>query len=187
MAKEVICVVCKQKNNKEKMRYIKSIKRYVHHGKCYKKYVEHKRFKEKENQELTDLVETIKEVHGIKVIPRQFFSYLQDLRNDSVLFGKLKKKYKQGIPYPIIAATYKYCESDIRYWINKKEFDNILNELKYCLAIVKNKIDIVDRKMQKTKERSNVEKRVKNQKQLQKPDSNNKSKGVDELDISDLL
>jgi hypothetical protein len=123
--------------------------RKYYHIDCYPKYKVEKEFKEKEYEQLVKLVDTILEVHKIKNIPNQFYPFIQDLRNGTVLFGKNKKRYKDGYPYSLIAKTYEFCRESIEYWKKNKDFDSTMGELKYCWAIINDKINVVKKKEEK--------------------------------------
>ncbi|MCR8641416.1 hypothetical protein NV379_01990 [Paenibacillus sp. N1-5-1-14] len=151
----VICQWCRNKDEKSLM--IKDTKGYYHNGKgCYKSLLDDKEFKRIEREKQTKLAEKIAEVYeleNIQLIPSQFYPYLQDIRNDSKLFGKLGKSYKNGIPYDGIAYTYDYCKDAIREAHRTKEFKNFLMELRYGLAIVKN--NLVDAKEHSIRQHKN--------------------------------
>jgi hypothetical protein len=156
---EVKCQVCGKKNEKSEMKKITTGKKTktnkYYHPSCHQKHLKEKEFKQQEWQELDDLCELIKSIHGIESIPKQLFPDLQALRNGDVLYGKVKKKYKNGVKFRGIFLTYQYCADQIRYWKNKKEFKNTLSELRYGLAIVRNSVDDARndyRKKQKAKE-----------------------------------
>lgn len=142
MARQVKCQQCGQKGDKEKMIQEKS-KKYYHAEVCHGKFIKQQEFKTKEREELHNLVELIKDIHDKEVIPGGFFPYLQGLRNGDVLFGKVKKQYKKGVSFNLIADTYEYCKDKIDWAKKNKRFDDTMQELKYGLAIVKNNIDKV--------------------------------------------
>lgn len=128
--------------------------KYYHHN-CYEYYLKEQEFKEQERLKLDELCETIKVIHNIEIIPKQIFSDIQALRNGDVLYGKVKKQYKNGLKYEAIKITYEYCAEQIRYWKNKKEFKNVQSELRYGLAIVRNSVEDAKRdyrERQKSKE-----------------------------------
>lgn len=185
---QVKCQWCKNKDEKETMtsEQVGKQNKYYHPN-CYDQYLIDKEFKQQERLELDSLVEIIKRVHDIKIIPNQFYPYLQQLRNDDVLFGKLKKQYKQGVSYKVITDTYEYCQKDIAWAKGNKDFNGTLQELKYGLAIIKNKIDQVlvrQQQLELEKERSN---RISENKYISTNDVNYKKKNDDELDISEFL
>lgn len=129
-------------------------KNSYYHPECYPKFKEEKDFKNKESDELDKLVKTILEVHEIDSLPQQFFPYIQDLRNGTIIRGRNKKKYKEGYPYSLIAKTYKYKEETIKYWKKRKERDfkgSTMSELKYCWAIINDNISAV-KKLEEKKE-----------------------------------
>ncbi|PYY28217.1 hypothetical protein [Paenibacillus illinoisensis] len=119
-------------------------KRYYHKECCHEKYLKEKAFKANERLEMDSLAATIAKVHKLKTvstIPNTFYPYIQELRNDSVLFGRVNKRYKQGITYRTIENTYQYCSEKIEWAKGNKEFKNLMSELRYCFAIVKNNIE----------------------------------------------
>ncbi|MNX90085.1 hypothetical protein D3C86_1221190 [compost metagenome] len=123
---------------------IREDKRYYHKVFCHEKYLQDKEFKQLEREQMDDLVSTIIKVHklqGRASIPHTFYPFVQDIRNDSQLFGRMDKRYKQGVTYKVIEDTYEYCSDKIEWARGNKEFKNILSELKYCLAIVRNNIE----------------------------------------------
>lgn len=119
-------------------------KRYYHREYCHDKWVRDRAFKEKEKEEMDSLINTIVKLHklnSVATFPRSFYPFIQELRNDSVLFGKIERRYKEGLTYKIIEDTYLYCSEKIEWARGNKEFKNIMSELKYCFAIVKNNIE----------------------------------------------
>ncbi|WP_226035742.1 hypothetical protein [Aquibacillus saliphilus] len=137
------CQYCKNKDIDEKMvivKHGKQNKRY-HKVECYDLYIKDQEFKQQEKLELDELVEVIKEVHGIEVVPPQFFSYLQDLRNGNQLFGKVgQKKSKSGYSYKAISMTYEENKDTINWAKNNRDFNGTMNLLKYTRAIVADKV-----------------------------------------------
>lgn len=122
--------------------------KYIH-PECFPLYLKDKEFKEQENRELQELLETIKQIHRIDLIPPAFYPFIQEVRNGDVLFGKIEKKYKEGIPYQIIDYTYEFCDEKIAWAKANKQFNNVLSELKYGLAIVKNNVENAKKEMSK--------------------------------------
>ncbi len=113
----------------------------IHKVDCYRKYEQEKEFKKKEREELDELVEVIKETHDIGIIPNQFFSHLQDIRNGNELFGKVgQKKSKDGYTYKVIAETYKDCQDSINWAKANKDFKNAMGMLLYTKAIIKDNV-----------------------------------------------
>ena len=161
---------CQWCNTKDRDEKVKDKKGY-YHKKCFDEFLEYKKFKEKEKQDFALLLETICKIHRIDLIPNQFYPFLQEIRNGSVLFGKVKKSYKEGIEYNIIKQTYEYCQDNINWAKNNKEFKDTLQELKYGLAIIKNNINKIVQREKK-----------KNEEQRRKI----KTENIDELDESNI-
>lgn len=189
----VKCQICGLKSDKLLM-VQESDKKYYHAENCHSSYVTKKAFKKKEAEAKLQLSLKIAEVYELesyKLIPSSIYAHIEDIRNDSTLFGKLGKNYKAGIPYEGIAYTYEFCKDRIRDSRRRVEFKNFMAELKYGLVIVRN--NLVDAKnhaiQQKRNEKLNEIVIVEN-------DDNyitsvtpvfNTEKKKDELDISDML
>jgi hypothetical protein len=136
---EVVTIVSPTTQKKRNLRYCKDD--------CYDSYLKEREFKRIEREELDYLTDVILKVHGIEVIPKQFFPHLQDIRNGSILFGKIKRKQKKGYSYKVIAETYKHVEESIDWAKKTKTFNDTMSELKYGLAIVCNNLSLVRDKL----------------------------------------
>lgn len=132
----------------------KNTKKYYHKD-CYVEHLKDKEFKEIERQELDKLVEVIKEIYGVKTIPNSAYPFLQDLRNGNKFFGKYDYKYKQGYTYDLIAETFNFCSDTIEYWNGVKSFNGFVSALRYGLAIVCDKLSIVENR-RKSQERQQL-------------------------------
>lgn len=167
----------------------KQTKKYYHKD-CFVEHLKDKEFKKKESEELDKLVEVIKKIYGAKVIPNNAYPYLQDLRNGTKFFGKNDYKYKQGYTYDLIAETFEYCSDTIEYWNAKKTFNGFTNALRYGLAIVCDKLSIVEeRRKQREKQRLAIEKHLENVNENDQifEESFKKKKPSKHTDISDFL
>ena len=148
--REVKCVYCEKYDNKDIMTNLK--KRYIHYE-CMEKHKKDIEFKKREKKELDRLVEYIKEVHNIKVIPNTFYAPIQDLRNGNTRRGKIigEIKSKEGYEYNVIRYTYRRYKGNIDWAIRNKSFKGTLNMLRYTLTIVIDKINSVNNDYQKSK------------------------------------
>ncbi len=159
----------------------------IHKVDCYRKYEREKEFKKKEREELDELVEVIKETHSIGVIPNQFYSFLQDIRNGNELFGKVgQKKSKGGYTYRAISQTYIECKDTIDWAIKNKDFKNTMGMLKYTKAIILDNVYQVSRQIEIKKDREQQKQEVEQSYDYNMEKFNYKEK-EDEQDISDLL
>jgi hypothetical protein len=159
-----------------------------YHKNCYNDYLKDKEFKQKEAEELDKLVEKIKDIFGAKAVPSSIYPYLQDLRNGTRFFGKYDYKYKQGYTYDLIAETFDYCSETIEYWVARKNFNGLTSALKYSLAIVCDKLQVVEnRRKQREKQRMLIEKHIENVdgENQEFETSYKKKKQVDDLDFLD--
>lgn len=105
-------------------------------------------FLKKEKEEIDSLDLFVKKVHNVPFdLPKRFYIALQDLRNGTNR-GKFEwtKKYKEGVPYHIIELSYRLALSDIERAKLSKRFKNFEEELMYCFAIARNKINEAWRK-----------------------------------------
>lgn len=189
----VKCQICGLKEDKSLMTQDKN-KKYYHTENCYDKYLTDRAYKQKEAASKLQLSHKIAEVYELesyKLIPSSIYTYIEDIRNDSTLFGKLGKNYKAGIPYEGIAYTYEFCKDRIRDSRNKVLFKNFMGELKYGLAIIRN--NLVDAKNHAIQQKRNE--KIKDI-SLNVNDEQEKyiseyipttTKKKDELDISDML
>jgi len=127
----------------------KPVKKYYHKH-CYQEFLEDKKFKEKEAEELDSLRQTIENIFGIKQLPNQAYPFLQKLRNGEQVFGKqtMGKRYKEGYTYSLIEETFKHCEDTIHYWLGVKDFNGFMGAFKYSLSIVIDKIYYVEQRVQ---------------------------------------
>lgn len=187
--RKLICRWCRGKDTDDYMVIVKDgkqNKRY-HKEACYDEYIADQEFKRKEREEMDELVETIKEVHDIKLVPNQFYSYLQDLRNGNELFGNVgKKRSKEGYPYRVIAQTYRECQGAINWARDNREFNGSLNFLRYTRAIIVDKIDEVHERVL-SRERQEEEITEVDQSGSYELDTFTYKEKDDEMDISDML
>jgi hypothetical protein len=126
-------------------------KRYFHPD-CHEKW----KNLDKELEQQDQLNTTIKRIHGIPAVHSQLWQWIQDVRMGNIRKGaKVVKHYREGIPYPVIEQAYVLAERDIAWArANKsgefnKSKDEKLAELKYCFAIVKDKIALAYHRWQK--------------------------------------
>jgi hypothetical protein len=165
----------------------KPVKKFYHNN-CFVEYEKDKVFKEKEREELDKLVEVIKNIYGVKAVPSSIYPYLQDLRNGTKFFGKYDYKYKEGYTYDLIAETFDYCSETIEYWNGVKSFNGLTSALKYALAIVCDKLQIVEnRRKQREKQRILIEKHIENTNVEDQHYETSYKKKNNTTDISDFL
>lgn len=188
------CQWCEEQGLLEKMTFEwsnakKPTKKFYHMDNCYEKYLEDKKFKEEERIELDKLIEVIKGIYGVKVVPSSIYPYLQDLRNGTKFFGKYDYMYKKGYTYDLIAETFDYCSETIQYWNGIKSFNGLTSALKYALAIVCDKLQVVEnRKKQREKQRLLIEKHMENvDEEDQIFETSFKKKEKSSNDITDFL
>jgi hypothetical protein len=164
----------------------KPVKKFYHMD-CHADYLKDKEFKKKEAEELDVLVEKIKEIYGAKAVPSSIYPYLQDLRNGTKFFGKYDYKYKGGYSYDLITETFDYCSETIEYWNAKKNFNGLTSALKYALAIVCDKLQVVEnRRKQREKQRLLIEKHIENvEGENQEFETTYKKKKTDDFDFLD--
>jgi transposase len=161
------CQYCKESGLLDSMTFEmsngkKPVKKFYHEN-CYSDYLKDKEFKQKEAEELDILVEKIKEIFGAKAVPSSIYPYLQDLRNGTKFFGKYDYKYKGGYTYDLITETFDYCSETIEYWVARKNFNGLTSALKYSLAIVCDKLQVVEnRRKQREKQRQLIDKHIEN-------------------------
>ena len=139
MVRMVKCCYCKIQDTKDNVFQLPN-KRYAHQ-KCYDGV-------QRDKKELDELVEEIKRIHNIDIIPPRFYPFLQDLRNGTNRCqGSSIKKKKQGYRYLIIKKTYQLYEKEIRKHISYNRIEDVNNMLMYSYAIITNKIDKVRKRL----------------------------------------
>lgn len=156
--RELQCQQCKIKTPIDKMVLYVHIAstgttkdKYFHPGKCMEQHLQEQAFKDREAKELDELYEVIKRLHRLDVLPSTFFSgYLQPLRNGVFKMGTKVKKYKEGIPFPLMKETYLYIENTIDWARTNRKFDGALAELKYIFAAMVDKLPIVKKRMRQS-------------------------------------
>jgi len=160
-----------------------------YHKHCHLEFLKDKEFKEQERKELDKLVEVIMEIYGVKSIPNSAYPFLQDLRNGTKFFGKYDYKYKKGYTYDLIAETFNYCSDTIEYWNAKKSFNGFTNALRYGLAIVCDKLSVVEeRRKNREKQQMMAEKHIESVKDDEHEFvSSFKKKDKSNVDITDFL
>jgi len=139
----VKCQWCGKKSERDEMSKIK--KGYIH-PECLVKYEAEQEEKQREREQLDRLIKTIKQIHDIPAeipLPNNFYPFLQDLRNGTIRFrGPVQKKRKQGVGYDVIEEAYCLAQKGIEWAKNNKNFEgSLINELKYGLAIVRDKLN----------------------------------------------
>jgi hypothetical protein len=180
---------CEEKYSEETK---KTSRKYFHKGECWEKHLENQVFIEKELREKDELNLVIKSIHSIKFdIPPNVWVLIQDLRNGTNRYQSFfKKKYKAGVPYPVIAEAYRMSKDSIEWSKMNRRFKTKVEEMRYSLKIVQSKLEDAYRKIQRTeqsqtiakaKEKSEVEAMIDNR-QVEFKDNKKY-----EFDISDIL
>lgn len=160
------CAYCK--TNTDKKDIIKYIDEYAKTPKklnmcsneCIDNYKEEQIFKVKERKEYIDLCEYIMKIHNQTFLPNSFYFILRELRDGTIRQEGINiKKHNQGVPWNDLLISYKYSEETIIKSINTKIFNNLIGELKYCLAIVKNNL----KKAKQQNNQKKMNKKIKNE------------------------
>lgn len=189
------CQWCKKEGILDDMTFemvgkTKPVKKFFHKI-CHEEYLKDKKFKEKELMELDELVNTIKNIYGVKELPRTAYTLLQNLRNGERVFGnrqQVGKRYKQGYKYSLIKDTFEYCSDTIEYWNSVKNFDSFMSAFKYALTIVIDKIYYVEqREIEKEKKKRMIEKHLQEVTDSGIFESSYKKVSKNTADISDFL
>ena len=182
--RDVKCVFCNKYDNRDIMTNLK--KRYIHYE-CLEKHKKDAEFKKREKKELDRLVDYIKEVHHIKMVPSTFYPFINDLRNGNTRRGKIvgEVKFKKGYEYNVIRYTYRRYKGNVEWAIRNKSFKGTMSMLKYTMAIVVDKINSVNNDYQKSKvAKKREESFIQNDKRVKEYKY---TKNKDKNDISDIL
>lgn len=132
----------------------KTKREYYHKGQCWDKFQEQEQFIKKEMQEKDELNMTIKNLHNIKYqIPSRIWEMIQDLRNGTNRYEKFwKRKYKGGVPYPVIREAYLMSKDDIEWAKLNRRFPTVEQEMSYCLRIIQKKLNDAHKKIERSRQ-----------------------------------
>lgn len=167
---------------------LKKPQKKYYHKDCFEEHLKDKEFRRLEAIELDKLIQVIKEIYGAKLIPNNIYPYLQDLRNGTEFFGKFDYKYKEGYPYDLIAETFDYCSETIEQSLRRISFSGFTNAFKYGLAIVCDKMRIVEERRERNKrQKLIINEHLKNLKEDDTEFETNYKKKKKNADISDFL
>lgn len=144
----VKCRYCEYKDDKNKMVFEESGKQKKYfHEKCYEKYLIKKKKQEEESHYLSQIIDILKKIHEIEVLPSSSINYIKKMR---------KEKYPK-ISFRYILQTYNDYYKDIKYWLDKKKqkenFNGINNEIRYTFAIMEDKLPKVLKKEKNKKKK----------------------------------
>lgn len=116
---------------------------YYHKGVCWESHNKTQDFILDELNKKNELDEVIKKTYSVKYqIPPRIWQMIQDLRNGTNRFQKFfKKKYKEGVPYEVIAEAYRMSGDSIKWARLNRRFKNKEEEMRYGLKIVQSKIE----------------------------------------------
>lgn len=131
----------------------KTLNKYYHKEECYEKHLKRQSYIDKEMKEKDELNEVVKSIHGLIHSPKdnRFWTMLEDLRNGTNRFEKFwKKRYREGIPYPVIKEAYLIAKGDIEWAKLNKRFTSTEVEMRYCLLVAGGKINDAYRKIKRT-------------------------------------
>jgi len=141
------CAYCKNNTDKEKViKYLDEFtkvpkKLNMCSNECIENYKQQQIFKLKEKEEYANLCEYIIKIHNQTFLPSSFYFILRELRDGTIRQKDIHiKKHNQGVSWSDLLISYKYSEESIKKSINTKVFNNLMGELNYCLAIVKNNL-----------------------------------------------
>lgn len=167
------------------------------HNECLNKYIQEEQEKDREKESLDRLVEVAGQIHDAPKppnlahqMPRDWYHYIQDWRNGTQRYTRgFKKKFKQGIPYDVIADAYKLSRDGIKWSKMDKQFKDFKSEVRYGLAIVNNKIPDALKKAERDKHMERV-KEAREREELENMKYERETvfqKKKADYDISDLL
>lgn len=159
MVRYVKCQFCNESepySKKEEMEVIKKVSDkgttknlYYHSGDCWDKFHKKNEFIKKELEERDKLNDVIKSIYNVEFhLPTRLWTLIQDLRNGTNRYRKFfKKKYKEGVPYDVLAEAYLMSRSSIKWAKLNKRFKSLQDEICYGLIIVQSKIEDANKKM----------------------------------------
>jgi len=157
------CRQCGEKENSKNMVPVLKGKSKVYvHEHCKEEYEKQQSFKQKETKELEDLiVNYVSKIHRTNAIPHSYYPLVQDLRNGTIRKGKIiKRQYKEGFPYPVIARAYLENWQKIYERINwSKQNGHIKNkadEFRIGLNVVAEQVALIQEKIEREKQAERI-------------------------------
>lgn len=194
------CKWCKEEVNKETAIVIeketgtllksgkpKMLRSYFHED-CIDKHLESEEKKIIEQEQLDSLIRKVIDIHSIRKedVPRQFYIDIQDIRNGHRFGSRKNVSSKGGTPYHVIEMAYDQARHHIEYAKLQKSFESCHGELRYGLAIMRDKMPLVrQRELERIRAKKAAKKQLK-EKVFDSIESNYKNKKY-ENDISDFL
>lgn len=162
---------------------------YYHKGKCWDKHNKNQNFIVDELGKRDELDIVIKKIYNIKYqVPPRIWQMIQDLRNGTNRFQKFfKKRYKEGVPYDVIAEAYRMSGDSIKWAKLNRRFRDKEEEMRYGLKIVQSKIEDAYNKLknsENTKKFSEAKEKVNLDLEFndnRKVDYNKKKESVEDL------
>lgn len=166
------------------------IEKYFH-DKCHLLYLEKKERIERELLELDELRLVIQKIFAVDPLPQQAYPLLQKIRNGEPITGKNNsgKRYKEGYSYSLIREAFEHCEDTITYWNGAKDFNGFMNAFRYALAIVIDKLYVVEQKVaQREQQKILMEKHIERLEDVEHEyETSYKKPSKSKTDISDFL
>ena len=161
------CAYCKNDTDKKDViKYIDLLvkvpkKLNMCSDKCIENYKKDQLFKIKEKEEYATLCEYIMKIHNQSFLPNGFYFILRELRDGTVRQKDIHiKKHNQGVTWGDLLISYKYSEDSIKKSIDRIDFNSLIGELKYSLAIVKNNLKKAIQQNQQKKMNDKVETKI---------------------------
>lgn len=105
---------------------------------CIDAYCINKDLKKKDSENYAILLQYIMDLHDISFVPNLLHIRLNDLKNGVVRNGNTVQFQTKGVNWSDLLVAYQYSADTIKKIKLTKSFNNISNELMYCLSIVKN-------------------------------------------------
>lgn len=172
----------------------KSKNTFYHKEKCWINYQKEQEFIIGELNEKDNLNDVIKEIYNIQYqIPPRIWSLLQDLRNGTNRYQKFfKRKYKEGVPYDVLAQAYRMSKDGLHWAKLNKRFKSLEEEMRYGVIVMQSKIEDARRKIKLSEQsqkfsdakESDVVRDILDNREVDFKKNKPKEK---ELDLSDIL
>lgn len=185
--KETAIVIEKETGTLLKSGKPKMLRSYFHED-CVDKHLENEEKKIIEQEQLDSLIRKVIDIHSIRKedVPRQFYIDIQDIRNGHRFGSRKNVSSKGGTPYYVIEMAYDQARHHIEYAKLQKSFESCHGELRYGLAIMRDKMPLVrQRELERIRAKKAAKKQLK-EKVFDSIESNYKNKRY-ENDISDFL
>ncbi len=168
------CPVCKQSEVSSLLVQHEVYPKRWMHPECRDEAIEKKRINTIEQEEKDSMYVKFSEIYGIdnyEDISSRIYTMFSNLRAGNPVFKgrSFDKRYREGFSYPVIEKAIEYCEKEIKYSIETKNFTSTASAMFYGMKIIVDKIPFVQKqydKEQRIKEFNEANRELEKEKEI---------------------